>query len=179
MDGAQGLLEAGRHRNALQFADFLVVHIDTDVCDHKGFDVARHDPETQQALSPSALRKAAVERLIDWMGEDFIAEHGDKVLFAVAVDGIECWLLPLLENQKKKQGKTAGCLDAANNALRKAGRPLLKTTQGEPIRPYEDAAKPFRKRKTLLSLGPLSPSLAAFLDELEARGIEIPEDDDE
>lgn len=168
----KSMLQAGRHIKALQYADYLVVHIDTDVCDHSGFDVPR-DPD------PDRLRLAVIERLRDWMGAGFTERYGDRVLHAIAIDGIECWLLPLVESKRPKQAKTAGCLAAANHALKKTGAAALKNGPDGPVRPYSDAAKPYRKHKTLMSKGPLNPSLAAFLAELDARAIEIPEDDDD
>ena len=34
-------LRRGEHRNALQYCDYLVIHVDTDVSEEKGFDVPR------------------------------------------------------------------------------------------------------------------------------------------
>lgn len=172
------LLEA-EHRVALGFNDYLVIQIDTDTCDLTGFDVPRKDSTTGADHTPDTLRAAVIGKLTEWMGQDFITNHGDRVFFAVAVDAIECWLLPLLVDGKAKQQKTAGCLDAANTALRKEGRPLLKTGAGDAIRPYSDAARDYRKRKTLLDKGPRNPSLAAFIADLDAAAIIIAPDDDD
>lgn len=168
----KGLLLAGQHRKALQFVDYLVVHVDTDVCEDLGFDVPRE-------RDPDALRSAVIARVSGWLGDDFMASHGDRVIFAIAVDGIECWLLPLLETRSAKQGKTTGCLGAANEALKRVGRHALKNSPDGPVRPYRDAASPYRKQKTLRKLGPKNPSLAAFLADLDARAIEIPADDED
>lgn len=167
----QQLLE-GHHRMALQFNHYLVIHIDTDVCEEAGYDVSRRDPMTGAHRDPDVLRRAAVERLKEWLGDDFCKVHGDQVLFAVAVDSIECWLLPLLEGKPTKQGKTTGCERAANHALKLAGRDSLGFGK---LGRYREEAKPYAKRKTLMAKGPLNPSLRAFLDELTARNIQIRE----
>jgi len=167
----QRLLE-GHHRLALQFNHYLVIHIDTDVCEEVGYDVSRRDPVTGMERDPDALRSAAIEQLKSWLGDDFCEAHGDHVLFAIAVDSIECWLLPLLEAKPTKQGKTTGCERAANHALKLAGRDSLSFGK---LRRYAEEAAPYAKRKTLLAKGPLNPSLRAFLDELTARNIEIRE----
>lgn len=166
------LLE-GYHRLALQDDDYLVVHIDTDVCEEVGYDVPRHDPGSGALREPEALRYAAIERLKHWLGDDFCEAHGDQVLFAIAVDSIECWLLPLLEGKPAKQRKTVGCLAAANEALKRAGRKRLDAD--DTVRRYTVEAIPYSKRKTLMAKGPLNPSLRAFLDELTERKIEIRE----
>jgi hypothetical protein len=164
-------LQDGHHRQALQFNDYIVIHIDTDRCEDKGYDVSRREPTTGLDLEPDVLRKAAIARLREWMGSDFYEKYGHKVLFAVAVNTIECWLLPLLEGKPAKQGKTAGCERAANEALKLAGRDSLG--YGNKLRRYAEEAEPYSKRKTLMAAGPLNPSLRAFLDELTARSIEI------
>jgi hypothetical protein len=166
-------LQGGHHRQALQFNDYLVIHIDTDVCEEIGYGVPRRDPSTGAALEPDVLRKAAIGRLIEWLDPDFHAKYGHRLLFAVAVDTIECWLLPLLEDKPAKQRKTTGCAAAANVALKRAGRDSLG--KGNKLRRYADEAEPYLTRKTLLARGRLNPSLCAFLDELTERGIEIRE----
>lgn len=163
-------LESGYHRQALQFNDYVVIHIDTDVCEEPGFDVPRREPGGGPEHEPDALREATIERLVDWLGRDFYGKYGSRVLFAIAVDSIECWLLPLLEDKPAKQRKTTGCRAAADAALARAGKPSLGAY--ERLRYYAEAARPYRKRKTLMSKGPRNPSLAAFLRELAERGIE-------
>lgn len=167
----QRLLD-GHHRLALQDNDYLVIHIDTDVCEEVGYGVSRRDPGTGAAREPEALRVAAIERLREWLGDDFCEAHGDRVLFAVAVDSIECWLLPLLESKPAKQRKTTGCLAAANEALKRAGK-KTRLDADDRVRRYAEEAAPYSKRKTLMAKGPINPSLRAFLDELTERKIEI------
>jgi hypothetical protein len=166
----QRLLD-GHHRLALQDNDYLVIHIDTDVCEETGYDVPRRDPATGAHREPEVLRIAAIERLKQWLGADFCDAHGNRVLFAIAVDSIECWLLPLLEGKLAKQRKTTGCLAAANEALKRTGSKRLDADN--PVRRYSIEAVPYSKRKTLMAKGPLNPSLRAFLDELTQRNIEI------
>ncbi len=168
----QRLLE-GHHRLALQFNHYLVIHIDTNVCEEVGYGVSRRDPVTGAQRDPGALRSAAIERLKEWLGDDFCEAHGDQVLFAIAVNSIECWLLPLLDGKAAKQGKTTGCERAANHALKLAGRDSLG--YGNKLRRYAKEAEPYTKRKELMAKGPLNPSLRAFLDELTERKIEIRE----
>ena len=168
----QRLLD-GHHRLALQDNDYLVIHIDTDVCEEVGFEVSRRDPESSAHREPDALRNTTIARLKEWLGDDFCEAHGDRVLFAIAVDTIECWLLPLLEEKLGKQRKTTGCLVAANEALKRAGRERLDSDDA--VRRYAAEARPYSKRKTLMARGPLNPSLRAFLDELTERKIELRE----
>jgi hypothetical protein len=167
-------LQDGHHRQAITFNNYLVIHIDTDVCEESGYGVSRRDPSTGVELEPDALRRAAIARLVEWLGDDFYEEYGERVLFAIAVDTIECWLLPLLAKEPATQRKTTGCAKAVNAALKHAGRDSLD--RGNRVERYADEAEPYSKRKTLLAKGRLNPSLRAFLDELAERGIEIRQD---
>lgn len=165
------LLESKHHLQALQYNDYIVVHIDSDCCEEIGFDVSRRDRQTGKDLRPDALRGAVIERLVDWLGE-ISKDDRERVLFAVAVDSIECWLLPMLESKPAKQAKTVHCSGAADRALEREGRPPLRTGRNR-VRRYEEEAAPYRDRAVLMSTGRISPSLDAFVAELEARGIVI------
>lgn len=70
-----------------------MVHIDTDVAEEKGFDVAHK--ANGRTREPSDLIAAVIDRLTREMGEEFWRECATRVVFAVAVDSIECWLVPL------------------------------------------------------------------------------------
>lgn len=64
-------LRDGEHRKALELNDYIVIHIDTDVCDEKGFDVPKNDHDGP--LSPEALASCVASRLREAMGADFCA----------------------------------------------------------------------------------------------------------
>lgn len=165
----KGWLQSGAHRQVLQFRDYLVVHVDTDVCEQLGFDVSRRDPETGAPRDVMTLRAAVIDRLTEWMGRDFCETYRDRLLFAIAVDQTECWLLPLLVTQKAKQAKTTGCLQAAEHAIALAAGPKLCRGDGsKDVRAYIKASQPYLKNKTLMGLGPRNASLAALLTDLAA-----------
>ena len=89
-------------------------------------------------------------------------------IFAIAVDSIECWLLPLLHNDKKA-AKITGCLDAANHALRKANRKGLASGEANKFPDaYEQASNEYSSRKVLLKQYTKNPSLEIFVKHLIA-----------
>lgn len=102
---------AGEHRKALQTYDYLVVQVDTDVSEQKGYDVPHRDGGRELTAAELVARVAA--KIKDIIGAEFLALYGSRFLFAIAVDGIECWLMPLLYEDKRAE-KTTGCLNAAN-----------------------------------------------------------------
>lgn len=150
-------LRRGEHRKALQYNDLLVIHVDTDVCDEVGFGVPKVD-------DPDKLATAVQERLCTEMGPGFCSEFASRVLFAIAVDEIECWLLPLLfDDQKAKQGKTTGCLEAADRELARRNRDRLSVGGDKNPKSYQNESRPLLKPRTLQACAPLNPSLGRFV----------------
>jgi hypothetical protein len=157
-------LELGEHRRALQFNDYLVLHVDTDVSEQTGFDVPHR--EDGRALSVPELVERVNAKLAGIIGAEFCAAHGDRLIFAVAVHGIECWLLPLLY-QSNHAGKITGCLNAANEARKKRNEKPLSTREHKDPRSYQDASRAYTKRKRLLALCDKNPSLGLFVRQLD------------
>jgi len=155
-------LERKDYEGALQYNDYLVIHIDTDVQEEPGFDVPRREGGKELSVSDRVDR--VIARLKLSIDDGFFQANAHRILFAIAVDTIECWLLPLLYNDKKAK-KTTGCLEAANQALRKANRDSLSAK--EKIRAYEKASSDYRKRRTLIELHDKNPSLKLFVKQLE------------
>lgn len=156
------LRDSTRLKQTLQLNDYLVIHIDTDVAQEKGFDLPWIDGE-----APDALIDRVILRLQTEIGATTWAEIQNRVIFAIAVQAIECWLLPIFfESQVVKAAKTSGCLETANHELRTRKQKGLGAGDNKFPTAYRDAAKPYRKRKELDKLAPLNPSLARFVRDL-------------
>ena len=158
-------LERKDYEGALQYNDYLVIHIDTDVQDEPGFDVPRRAGGKELSVSDR------VDRVVDRLKQDieagFCQASSHRILFAIAVETIECWLLPLLYGDKKA-AKITGCLETANQALRKADQKALSSGEKKFIPAYEKASSGYRKRKTLIELCNKNPSLELFIKQLDA-----------
>ena len=156
-------LQEKKHRDALEHADFLVIQIDTDQSEHVNFGVSQR--EDNQPLDPPAMVAKVAAKLKEIIGPDDIEFYGNKIIFAICVREIECWLLPLWDSAKA--AKCEGCMTAMDRALvRNDEAPLNKAPER-----YLAASKQYAKRKILVSEGPKNPSLDIFLKELERRKI--------
>ena len=163
-------LERREHLNNLQFNEYLVIHIDTDVCEDKGFDVPRKENGIE--LSPKELASRVIERLKTVIGAEDYARYGHRMIFAIAVHGIECWLMPTFFPNNRKAAKIAGCLKAANDALKAQNELKLSNDDGSEKNPlaYDKASSRFKKRPSILKLRDKNPSLDAFVEQLERIG---------
>jgi hypothetical protein len=107
-----------------------------------------------------------IVRLKRDIGDEFYQANADRILFAIAVDTIECWLLPLLYKDKKAK-KITGCLGSANQALRKANREALSAKENKYILAYDKASSDYWKRRTVIDIHDKNPSLELFDKQLE------------
>jgi hypothetical protein len=158
-------LQRKDYEGALQFNDFLVIHIDTDVQEEPGFDVPRREGGNELSVEERVDR--VIARLKKDIDANFFQNNAHRILFAIAVNSIECWLLPLLCSEKKKAAKITGCLESANQALRKANRDALSAGEKKFLRAYEEASSGYRTRKKLMKVRDKNLSLQLFLKQLD------------
>lgn len=161
-------LREKKHRDALEFADYLIVQIDTDQSEHPNFGVPQQEAGTP--LDPLVMVERVSGFLSAVIGEEDIKFYGDRIILAICVREIECWLLPLWDPQRA--AKCEGCLDTLNRALSRANAPTINP-QDKSARVYDLVSKEYRKTKTLSESGPLNPSLKVFLSELDRRKIAL------
>jgi hypothetical protein len=163
-------LRAGDHRKALQLNDYVIVHIDTDVSEEAGYDVS-HRAADGRPLRPEELVEQVKIKLIAAMDPEFCARNAGRIIFAIAVDSIECWLLPLLyEGEAAKKAKITGCAEAADRKLRRMNRPPLSIAGGKNLSSYERVSRDYARRRKLMEHRGENPSLRVFVDNLAPRG---------
>jgi hypothetical protein len=142
-----------------QTSRYVVIQIDTDVSEEFGV-TQRHEGAE---ISLEMLIERTISKIIEWIGPEFYTLVQDRILFAIAVHQIECWLLPIYFTDKKRS-KTTNCIDTLNQ--------VLPQREGFSIHAkeycyYEKMSKHFLKRKQLLQYVPRNPSLHTFVQQLE------------
>lgn len=122
-EGSGGWTEVLSHCNteefkrALESNDYLIVQIDTDRCDDKGFNIKKTD-DKNLARPDADVYSDIIERLIQGIDKDFYEANKERIIFAICFDEIECWFLPLFYSDKRACA-TTGCIDKINQELRK------------------------------------------------------------
>jgi len=160
-------LKLCKAEKALQFNDYLVIHIDTDMQEEVGFDVPRQ--KGGKPLSLPERVEGVIDRLCREIDPEFLKSERKRILFAIAVDSIECWMLPLLfPADKKKASKVTGCLKTATDQLRKMDQDGLSAGDTKFQKAYEQASREFRKRKELMNHRDRNPSLELFIQQIDA-----------
>lgn len=168
-----------RFRDAFQLNRFLVVQVDTDITQEIGFDVPHHDENGP--LPVGELVNRVIQRLREEIGKPDWEVFGERFIFAIAVDEIECWVLPLWFEDAHAE-KVTGCigtLGACQSLRKELTQQKLRWIRPEEkvVRSYDLASRGYRKPKALHEKGRLNPSLAHFLEDLDRRKLVLPPED--
>jgi hypothetical protein len=153
---------------ALEQNDYLIIQIDTDCCEEKNYDVRRMK-HTGEMLSPEELIKKVIEKFEALFINKFRDEYQlfkQKLLFAISVEEIECWLLPLYPDDKTK-GLTNNCIHKLNPKItEKFGKYIDKKNKAVSLPYYGKFSRPFIKRKNIDAIYHDNISLKIFLNSL-------------
>lgn len=103
--------------NILDFNDYLLVQIDTDASIQKGYDVTPMD-ENGHPKEVSVFFQDVKNRLLANISEEVQEKYEGRILFAICMNELECWLLPIYYSNNIRC-KTNNCLYALNQALGK------------------------------------------------------------
>lgn len=141
--------------------DYLVVQIDTDCSHHKHFDVPPKNGETIEQFIERIVAKFD-GLMLNSFGEAFFEMYQKRILFAISVDEIECWLLPLYCSDKARSSVN-NCLHKLNQVLMKNKKEAINPSRKEP-RVYEKLSRDFCKHKILKSHYAQNPSLKYFVE---------------
>ncbi|CAD5977288.1 hypothetical protein PCC7805_04265 [Planktothrix agardhii] len=159
-------------QQAFQFNDYVIIQIDTDVLD--GYDgISYHDEKG--VLSPEQLIEKVKEKFKSLIGEAFYSEHSRRIIFAIAVHSIECWLLPLYYEDNRQQ-KIVHCLKKLNRAINKKEGFTIDEKAKNPEY-YRDLSNAYSDNQTLTEHSPNNPSLNSFIEEIESKNIVIDSED--
>lgn len=161
-------LKDKRFREDVLNTEFLIIQVDSDVCNEVGFDVNRFD-ESNNEIKVTDLINRVVIKLVEQISlgdADFYNTFCDKIIFAVCVDSIECWIYKHYEtdSRKVKTSKIKGCEASLEQAISKSHKKLstLKCAKE-----YEKLSKPFRKKKIINQIFNSDFSFEVFVGHLE------------
>ena len=170
-------LREKKYQQAFQLNRYLIVQVDTDVAEDVGFDVPRQNRSGRIPIGEFIRNVAA--RLKNEIGEPDFAFYGDRFIFAIGVEQLECWLLPLWftgtqASQTVNCTTRLGGCNQLRNVLTQKDFKWIRKGQKK-FRSYDLASLDYRKLGVLIANGPKNPSLTAFLEELNRRAIQLEE----
>lgn len=122
----------------------------------------RFDPAN---LSTEEVATEMRKKLIKIIGVDFYQQYAHRIIFAIAVDSIERWFLPIyFSNKPTTAAKTTNCLNTLNTVLpQKEGFSIHAKEE----KYYRTISRKFLKKRDLERYAQGNPSLGGFLEELQ------------
>ncbi len=153
-------------KKAFQTIKYIIIQIDTDVCED--YDVSKK--EDGEELTPEQLVLKVKAKFIETIGDEFYHNLQHRIIFAISVHSIECWLLPIFYNDNKRS-KTVNCLDTLNQALKKKGFTIDKNNKNTYY--YREISDVLSKKKSLDKHYQHNPSFAIFIRNLEDLQIDL------
>ena len=146
---------------AFEQNDFLIIQIDSDCSHEKHFDVPRLKDEPLENFV-ERIKNRLTLLISNQMTTELYESYAQRIIFAVAVDEIECWLLPLFYDDKTQA--------ATNNCLFKLNQKLPVNYKINPKnkdkRIYQRISKDFMKTKTLQQAYTNNLSFKLFVEDL-------------
>ncbi|MBB6559006.1 hypothetical protein HNP48_001670 [Acidovorax soli] len=141
------------------YNEFLIIHIDTDIASHPNININPFDKGRKK--SAKQIVEDFSKLIQSKIAPDLFNQFGRKIVMAIPVDSIECWILPIYEKSDKTRKKDTGCENALQRALNKSN-----TTYSKDYNCYQTISKPLLKRKVLEECASNQASLKIFLDSL-------------
>jgi len=158
-------------QESFQFNDYIIIQIDTDVSQDYGIPQRNENGE----FPPEELIEKVIEKFKEEIiGEDFYGKYQHRIIWAISVHSIECWLLPLYYKDNKKSN-FKNCLGALNKQLKKKHG---FTIDAKKPQYYRQISEKYRKHRDLMACYKHNPSLKSFVVEIESKKIVIPLEDE-
>ena len=160
-------------QEAFQFNDYIIIQIDTDDSEKHGYDIPQRDENGD--FTPEKLIEKVIEKFKEEIiGEDFYGKYQQRIIWAISVHSIECWLLPLYYKDNKKS-HFKNCLRALNEQLVKKHDFTIDAKKPEY---YRKISKQYSKHRKLMASYQHNPSLKSFVVDIESKKIVIPLEDE-
>lgn len=146
-------LSEKRFRDDVLNSEYIIIQIDTDICEHKNFDVKK---DTSCIITFIESIKAKLISSID-KNESFYEANKEKIIFAISVHELECWLLPICKDFKNE--KITGCFESLQRECKD-----IKVEKNYST--YDKLSRVFLKNKDLLKIASKNGSFEIFLASL-------------
>ncbi len=161
---------------AFEQNDYLIIQVDTDRCEDEHYDIKRTNVHGA-TLTDEDLIQAVIDKferlLVTTFGQEKFNLFNDRIIYAVSVEEIECWLLPLYYDSKIK-ASTGNCVHKLNEGIK--GKFTFYIDPGNKsnmVNNYDKMSRPFTKSKILTRKYVDNISLQVFVEKLTEKNITI------
>jgi len=139
--------------------DHLIIQIDTDICEHERFSVAKRVDGRDKSIDE--LVADVREKIIEKMGAEVFSEFRERISFAICVHSLECWVLPLYARRPADATAILTCEARLHKAFAAIGEKYEKNSTF-----YRKFCKPIRKKEGYELCYESNESFRIFVDSL-------------
>lgn len=153
-------LETEEFKSALEYNEYIIIHMDTDIAEHPTLGIKLTEGGVARPIEE--LIQDLVSSFRQRIGEEFFNANLDRLIFAISVHCIECWILPCYCEREIDRKRVLNCEDHLQRALGRKEVAYEKTYAG-----YKYLSKPLTKKAGLELSSSFNSSLSSFLVNLE------------
>ena len=149
------------------FNDYVVIQIDTDVSEQKGYDVPK--VKDGKKLEPNELCEKVIEKLKSLIEEDVLEKHSEKFLFAIGIHSMECWLIATVKSGRNKE-ETDNCLFKLNSQLTRKNMNAINPNNKNSFKSrktYHELARKFRNKKEIEEYSKYNVGFEMFVEQVK------------
>lgn len=102
-------LQATDFVDAADNHDYLIIQIDTDICEHKNFGVGSMSlAQHQQPEFYDLIKQRLIAEINKRYANNF-SKYADKIIFCICIHSLECWLLAHYQTKQPASPKIVNC----------------------------------------------------------------------
>lgn len=153
--------------SALVEADYLIIQIDTDESTKPNFGVS-HTKQGSVLKTNEELCNDVVAKIIGLINPNLVHEYSDRIIFAICIHSIECWLLPIFYVNNHKSD-IHNCLTRLNTELRRRNLDPIppKKQKDKRQKAYENILKNWRRKQEIVSASQHNEGFKKFINSLK------------
>jgi hypothetical protein len=145
--------------------DFLIVQIDSDQSQTPPFSVNHIDNQSEQK-EPDQLLRDIIERLQSLFIHEIYQKFQSRIIFAICIHTIECWLLPVVLNDHHRSS-TTNCMNRLNRELaRRNMNGIPPKGDHMRIRRLEEVLHLLRKKRDIMNAAQFNPGFRFFIESI-------------
>lgn len=151
---------------ALSETDYLIIQIDTDESQNLNFGVS-HTKQGNIVKTHEELYADVIEKIKEIINSEVFIQYSNKIIFAVCIHTIECWLLPIYFTNNHKNN-TRNCLTTLNSELRKRDLDAVPSKKQKDKRKivYETILRNWKKKKDITKSASHNVGFSKFIESL-------------
>ena len=157
-------------KEIFEFNDYAIIQIDTDCSQDSPFNVP-HLGDDGQPKSHEQLCDDVIEKLDSLIVQPEVQANRDRIFFAICIHSIECWLLPLVYDNNRREN-TNNCLEPLNLAVQRKYKKMVFLKEGNKnensgIKVYDKLISDWKRKADIVDTAQYNIGFNAFVQSLD------------